>query len=425
MGSTYYYYYELDDGTEHYDVSLPFTTSCPYLPGQPVNLLSVPVEIQPLRFRSASMSSMANGDIKTMNPADKFMTPRAPPRPPQITRLNTSTSILVKQRTARSLSPPPEKPQWSPRTFFGLRSPTAISQDGDKRGRSSSLSKVQPATNTSTPSLALRSDETRKVKSVPHTREESPQSFKKPISREPSPLRQLFSQENSSYSSAPLVIPDEIAEEAEDDMNFASNQNRLSINEKGILTRLSPPPSGLRSPPMSRARAATNTSKPLPQLPEGSFPAPPPLRLRSAVSAAELPRSHFSTSTISTTISSPTDSNFSASETHSLPDSHEEEEEEDLTADIGSGDESPYSPVLSDSPAQGFNGYSLPEDQFATEPRSLKGSPLTQLTQTASRTTFGAAPPFLPNPVPDAENMSTLEQLLSEMGYLSDVIVGK
>jgi hypothetical protein len=306
--------------------------------------------------------------------------------------------------------------------FFGLRSHNLSLQDADRRGRSSSLSKVQAAASASTPSLGLRSDDMRKVKSLPHTREVSPQSFKKPLSREPSPLRQLFSQENSSYNSAPLVIPDEIAEEAEDDDNFASQLSRLSINEKGILTPLSPPPSSLRSP-AGRVRTATNTSKPLPQLPEDCPLMPPPLRLRSAVSAAELPRSHFSTSTISTTITaSPTDSSFNFSEIGSLPDSNEDE---DLTADVGSGDECTYSPVLSETPAQGFSGYSLPDDQYASERTIGKDNPLAQLTQTASRTTFGAAPPFLPNPVPDAESMSTLEQLLSEMGYLGDVIVGK
>jgi hypothetical protein len=363
------------------------------------------------------MSSMANGDIKTMNPADKFMTPRAPPPTPKLTRLNTSTSVLTKQRTARSVSPTTsEKPQWSPRMFFGLRSSNTYSQD-EKRGRSSSLSKVQAAASASTTSLALRSDKMRKVKSVPHTREVSPQSFKKTTSREPSPLRQLFSQESSTYNSGSLVIPDEIAEEVEDDDNFASQLSRMSINEKGIFTPLSPPPSSSR-PPLVRAKTATNTSKPLPQLPEDFPLMPPPLRLHSAVSAAELPRSHFSTSTISTTITSPTDSSFSFGEEDS-------NEDEDLTADVGSGDEFTYSPILAESPAKGFSPYSLPDDRYASEQTTQKETPLSPLTQTASRATFGATPPFLPNPVSDAESMSSLEQLLHEMGYLGDVIVGK
>jgi hypothetical protein len=146
---------------------------------------------------------------------------------------------------------------------------------------------------------------------------------------------------------------------------------------------------------------------------------PPPLRLRSVVSAADLPRSHFSISTISTTITSPTDSSFSSIG------EEDSNEDEDLTADMGSGDEFTYSPVLSETPAPGFNAYSLPEDQYASEQTLTKDSPLSQLTQTASRATFGASPPFLPNPVPDAESMSTLEQLLHQVGYLGDVIVGK
>jgi hypothetical protein len=215
------------------------------------------------------------------------------------------------------------------------------------------------------------------------------------------------------------VIPDEIAEEAEDDDNFASQPSRMSINEKGIFTPLSPPPSVSR-PPIVRAKTATNTSKPLPQLPEDFPLMPPPLRLRSVVSAADLPRSHFSISTISTTITSPTDSSFSSIG------EEDSNEDEDLTADMGSGDEFTYSPVLSETPAPGFNAYSLPEDQYASEQTLTKDdSPLSQLTQTASRATFGASPPFLPNPVPDAESMSTLEQLLHQVGYLGDVIVGK
>lgn len=365
------------------------------------------------------MSSMANGDIKTMNPAGKFMTPRAPPPTPKLPRLNTSTSVLAKQRTARSLSPTTsEKAQWSPRMFFGLRSSNTYLQD-EKRGRSSSLSKVLAPANISTPSLALRSDEMRKVRSVPHTRDVSPQSFKRLPPRDPSPLRQVLSQENSIYNSSSLVIPDETAEEAEDDDNFASHLTQLSVNEKGgIFTPLSPPPRSRPPPPLVRAKTATNTSKPLPQLPEDLPLVPPPLRLRSAVSAAELPRSHFSTSTISTTIPSPTDSSFTFSE-------EEPDEDEDLTADVGSGDEFTYSPVLAESPAKGFSPYSLPEDTYTSEQTIQKNSSVSLLTQTANRTTFGAAPPFLPNPVPDADSMSTLEQLLHDMGYLSELIVGK
>ncbi|TVY71473.1 hypothetical protein LSUE1_G007295 [Lachnellula suecica] len=423
MGSTYFYYYELDDGQEHHDPTLPSTTNCPYLPGQPVNLLSVPVEVQPLRFRSGSMSSMANGDVKTMNPADKFMTPRPPPPTPTILpRLNTSPTLVAKGRAARSVSPNKfEKSPWSPRAFFGLRSPAIPSfLDNDKRGRSASVSKrLEGRVSTSLPTPV---EEVRRVKSVPHTREASPQSLKRSNSREPSPLRPLVPRENNAFNTTTLLIPDEIAEELEDDDNFASQLNRISFNEqRGILTQLSPPPSRVRSQ-SPRTRTTTNNSKPLPLLPEETL-MPPPLRLRATVSNADLPRSHFSMSTISTSMSSPTDSHFNFSETPSFSDSYYEDE---ISTDIGSGDEFTYSPVLESSPVPvgGFSGYSLPEDQFSSEHTLRKEASLAQ-SKSATRATFGGAAAFSVGAgSADVANMSALEELMNDMGYLGDIIVG-
>jgi hypothetical protein len=351
------------------------------------------------------------------------MTPRQPPPTPTLPRLNTSPSPITVKRSARSLSPRSEK--WSPRMFFGLRSPVASSsQENDKRGRSSSLGKASERDqSTSSPTVLTQQDDLRKMRSVPHSRDVSPQSFKRVHSREPSPLRQLLTQDAAPYHTTTIVIPDEIAEEAEDDENFASELNRTSMHEKGIVNQLSPPPSGLRSPAL-RMRAATDTSKPLPQLPEESHTPliPAPLRIRPTVSAAELqPRSHFSTSTISTAMTSPTDSHFSFGET-SISDLNDDE---DLTADIGSGDEFMYSPILEQAVEGRFNGYSLPDGEYASEQTLRKESPMSPLTQTASRTTFGAATPFSPHGGNDVASMNALEQLLDEMGYLGDVIVGK
>jgi hypothetical protein len=355
---------------------------------------------------------MANGDIKTMNPADKFMTPRQAPPLPSLPRLNTATSVLNKKRSARSLSPKGDKSPWSPRTFFGLRSPTP--QQTDDRGRSSSLSKKsQSSAGRSTPNLNARSDELRKAKSVPHTRDVSPQSFKS-RSREASPFR--LAQEHH-FVPTTFTIPDEIIEEAEDDDNFASHFNRISMTEKGIFTPLAPPPSRQRSPP-ARARTAKDTTKPLPQLPEEDSLMPSPLRLRTVASAAELPRSHFSTSTISTTFTSPSDSRFSFSEV-------DFDNEDDLTADMGSGDEFTYSPILAETPAiVGFSGYSLPEAEYASEQTLRKQTPLSPFRE-PSRTTFGAPLSTFPVNGAEPEHMSALDELLSEMGYLGDVIVGK
>lgn len=360
---------------------------------------------------------MAIGDIKTMNPADKFMTPRQPPPTPSLPRLNTATSVLTKKRSARSLSPKGDKSPWSPRMFFGLKSPAPSVQHSDKRGRSSSVNQAsQSSAGRSTPNFNTRSDEMRKVKSVPHTRDGSPQSFKSK-SREASPFRQIAVQEHH-FNTTTFSIPDEIAEEAEDDDNFASQLNRISMNEKGIFTPLAPPPSRQRSP-LVRMNTAKDTTKPLPQLPEEDNLMPSPLRLRTVASAAELPRSHFSTSTISTVISSPSESHFSFN-------GEDFNDEEDLTADMGSGDEFTYSPILSETPVGGFNGYSLPEAEYASEQTLRKQTPLSPFHQPASRTTFGAPPAaYAPTTGSEPEHMSAMEQLLSEMGYLGDVIVGK
>ena len=123
-------------------------------------------------------------------------------------------------------------------------------------------------------------------------------------------------------------------------------------------------------------------------------------------------------------MSSPTQSHSGFSSTPSISDSLGDEE--DLTADVSSGDEFTYSPVLPDTEeGRGFNGYSLPDGEYASEQTLRKETPLGALSgNAASRTTFGGAAAF-ESTGGDARSMSALEQLLSEMGYLGDVIIGK
>ena len=352
-----------------------------------------------------------------MNPADKFMTPRQPPPIPSPQRLNTSPPVLVKKRPTRSVSPKSDKSQWSPRMFFGMRSQSSA-QELDTRGRSSSSSKMAEGdSNISYSSSHSRSEDSSKVRSEPHIRDLSSRCLKRSHSREPSPRQPVVSETTSSYNSSILEIPDEIAEEFEDDDNFAIQLNRISLNERGILTALSPPPSGLR------LRAQTTTDKPLPQLPEES-PLPPISHLcfQTDLSAVELlPRSHFSASTVSTTIPSPTQSHFAFSETHSVSDSLGDD---DLAADNSSGDEFMHSPVLPNIEGSGFDGYSLPDGEYASGQTVPKETPLSALSQTvASRTAFGGGAAYS-NATSDARHMSALEELLDEMAYLGNVIVG-
>jgi hypothetical protein len=90
QGGTYWYYYRLNDDDEAYDDSKPYTTTCPLLPGQPVNVIEVPVEVQdaPPRARSASMDvAVTVGHLpntQTLNPRDKFN----PLNPPPISKVH-------------------------------------------------------------------------------------------------------------------------------------------------------------------------------------------------------------------------------------------------------------------------------------------------------------------------------------------------
>lgn len=104
MGSKYYYYYELDGCIEYYDATMPFTTSCPYLPGQPINYIWVPIEIPPLRDDSASMSSLRSEDLKTINPTDKYVNLRNRSASAAVPRSYTSTSILHSMQDSQILS---------------------------------------------------------------------------------------------------------------------------------------------------------------------------------------------------------------------------------------------------------------------------------------------------------------------------------
>jgi hypothetical protein len=120
-------------------------------------------------------------------------------------------------------------------------------------------------------------------------------------------------------------------------------------------------------------------------------------------------------------MSSPTNSHFDFSSEPSVSDFLDED---DLAADmdVSSGDEFMYSPVLPDvEEGKGFHGYSLPDGEYASE-QTLRKEPIGALSPSpASRTTFGGAATFERGG--DARGGSALEELLSEMGYLGDVIV--
>lgn len=240
--------YELDGASETHDPAVPSTNTCPYLPGQTVNTLWVPVE-QSNRQRSASLTSLRDDDFMTMNPADKFTTPRPAPTPPDslvMRRMGTAPQRLQHKRSARSLSP---APAWlfSPRKLFS-------------RTRSSSSLTHLTETND-----AASVDDGRSLRSSDgsRSRDISPESLRRFLIEDPVPVAD---DEPEQHDWPSLTIPEDIVEENEDDDNFASS----AISETLGFTGLSPPPtqrSFTPSPPSTSFAIPPHPTHPPPQIP--------------------------------------------------------------------------------------------------------------------------------------------------------------
>ncbi|KAI9721596.1 MAG: hypothetical protein M1828_005086 [Chrysothrix sp. TS-e1954] len=72
MGGLYWYYYIRDGHTEFHNPAEASTNNCPLLPGQTVNVLEIPIEPRLYSIRTSSELSLP----LTMNPGDRFITPR-------------------------------------------------------------------------------------------------------------------------------------------------------------------------------------------------------------------------------------------------------------------------------------------------------------------------------------------------------------
>ncbi|KAI9721786.1 MAG: hypothetical protein M1812_002121 [Candelaria pacifica] len=93
MGGKYWYYYRLNGDLEYHDITQPFTTLCPFLPGQSINILEVPREIDGKGGGGYSdLAISTRFATSTMNPDDKYLTPRPAPAP-KLPRLATSSSL--------------------------------------------------------------------------------------------------------------------------------------------------------------------------------------------------------------------------------------------------------------------------------------------------------------------------------------------
>ncbi|KAI1369061.1 hypothetical protein F5Y08DRAFT_180707 [Xylaria arbuscula] len=291
MGQRYYYYYEVDGSTETHNPSLPSTTACPFLPGQTVNTLDVPSERR-TRLKSASMNSLRNTEYKTMDPVDRFATPRPPPIPSNRRefRIASASSILPK-RSTRSVSP---GPSWTgtARRILGFKSRDRESE----RGRKSNLTELEDVfVEVNDPSLESRSvTPSGSIRS----RELSPESLRKFLSDD---LPATLGNPELMHG---FSIPDDIEEEIEeiDDDNFADTV----VSESNSFTNLSPPPSqrgGLSAPPASHSKNTSPQSLAPPVFNvEGSLPAAQRSKPRPA--KLDIPRSHSTLSVASSSMAS-------------------------------------------------------------------------------------------------------------------------
>lgn len=355
---------------------MPSTTACPYLPGQTVNTLTVPSQ-QSLRQRSASLTSMRITDYQAIDPEAKFISPRPVPQPPTdaaAVRKRSAPGVLREKASSRSLSP---SPAW--RRLFGH-------SKNDERGRSRDRDMGKRGV---TPSPSTHDDNRSTASSRSRNRSMSPESLRRFLSED------LPSRPGSNLSERPaLVIPEDIAEENEDDDNFAAS----AISEtQPYLTSLSPPPfqrsvssettpltiKNLSSLTLTTERPTSNPQQPISQ------------SLDSQAQMSNL------TSATSSVMASPV--------TASTP----EDELMTFYDDSNNDDEDMRSNTSDILPIQGlpalrskFTGYSLPGIGEDGERKS------------SHRPTFGAQnAPLLPTPVDTG-----VDDFVSEMGWMVNSI---
>lgn len=367
------------------------------MPGQPLNILWVPIEVSPPRLRSGSMDSINITEAKTMNPADKFMTPRAPPSKPNAARSASLSSSGAEVTEKPCPWVKDKKLGWASKLFSGRRSQPSSPIPPLASRRSSEPDVSQATTRCSSSSNSNTIHQT------------SPTRFE-PISRKPSFTRAHDSVHNSLMS---LGIPEEVPEDCEDDDNFATQFKELVFEDNDSIAGLSPAPFRRQPSP------TPNTYKPLPRLPDDastspiSLPLPPNLTLN-------LPMSHFSVSTASTALTSPTDSHFGFSDTSSMFDSYDESDLNEET-----GDTFTYNPMISEVEKRKFIGYSLPDEDIASEQTIRKAS--NPISKTNSNDSYPRDSGFT-NGIQESSAKiggSALADFLEDMGYLGETIRDK
>ncbi|KAG6000720.1 hypothetical protein E4U21_005087 [Claviceps maximensis] len=225
MGHTYYYYYEIDGSVEIHDPARPSTTACPYLPGQTVNTLYVPIE-QTLRSRSASISSLRQESYMTMDPDARFLTPVPPSSTlgrPALRRLGSASSFLHDRSSGRSRS---VGPCW--KQFFGRKLVSHLSDRPNTAGHDVAQ-QIDSVLSDSGSSFMLEGNRSRNI---------SPKSLRPVLVNDDSPWKPAT--QGVFSPNIPSKLDDQIDEEDhDDDDNFATSA-MTEIRVHG--TSLSPSP---------------------------------------------------------------------------------------------------------------------------------------------------------------------------------------
>ena len=86
--------YQFDDDLEFHNPKEPSTTTCPFLPGQLVNVLEVPFQVAQHTWDTQGHSDSAPSVPFTLDPDDKYRTPK-PPSPAEV---ETSPSSTPKEK---------------------------------------------------------------------------------------------------------------------------------------------------------------------------------------------------------------------------------------------------------------------------------------------------------------------------------------
>lgn len=381
--------------------------------------MNVPTE-RNLRKRSASLSSMRQFNFRTMNPEAKFITPRPAPPTPSISDTTNLTSLRQasastvphQHSSSMSLSSRSSSPAPVWRRIFTRKLSTrdigrAALQDQDSYDVQS-LGSSQPCedarSRSLTPSEGIR------------TRDMSPESLRRFLSDD------MPARPDSNMSERPaLVIPDDIAEENEDDDNFATS---AASESQPYSTCLSPPPFKRSASSETIPSVANSSSHTVIPSYIVSQPAPAIVEAAEPPAASDLPQletnsdpaSFFSNS--SSAVTSPVSPQSTEAELE-LTSFYDATDDDDVLSNTDD-EVTPYQ-TLSAMPSrpQDFEGYSLPREREDAKTAMSDAQP--------TFTTMGSPQLHVSIPASESNFLGShvdtgLDDFVNELGWMVETI---